>query len=243
MSKKKQETIFVPGLNRHVPVDQIANINPDVDIRDATHFVSIHLTDDIDYNKETEKFTKHSSPGHNSIEFIARGEVEGHFGKHPIRRGMPIDITEIKDDSERYRDGKDYDKVYGTNTVLTKILPVTEEQYRSSFTDARQRKESSDIYNLVSGNCNVFVNDVIQATGIPNINISKLYTGEELKNYGKLVATNILANHGACDTSFTVSESIHTNVADKYKVPEDRILTHPVDPSNPDVRFQNLSYL
>jgi hypothetical protein len=238
--KKKQEevsSIFVPGLNRHVPVDQIANINPDVDIRKAEYFILFHGTEDIKHNEETDEFTRNLSTGHRSIEYIAKGRVDGHFGKYPVRKYLPIDVAKIKDDSKRYEDGQKYDQRYGTSTVHTKILPVIPEQYKASFTEMEKIKESPGIFNVIDANCNDFANNVLKPTGIT---ISDIYTEKELKAQGKLVDVNILANWGACDKPYQVTESILVNVADKYKVPEDRILAHPVDLSNPDVRIYTI---
>ena len=238
MKKKEEEnsSIFVPGLDKDVPVDQIVNINPDVDIRKAEYLILIHGTENIEYNEETKVFTRNLSTGHRSIEFIAKGKIDGHFGKYPAH-GSPIDIAEIKDDSKRYENGKKYDQKYGTNTVHTKIIPVTPEQYKASFTHADKAQESPGIFNVIDNNCNDFANNVLKPTGIK---ISDIYTEKELKAQGKLVDVNILANWGACDKPYQVTESILVNVADKYKVPQDRILSHPVDLSNPDVRIYTI---
>ena len=238
MKKKEEEnsSIFVPGLDKDVPVDQIVNINPDVDIRKAEYFILIHGTENIDYNKETKVFTRNLSTGHRSIEFIAKGKIDGHFGKYPVH-GSPIDIAEIKDDSERYENGQKYDQRYGTSTVHTKIIPVTPEQYKEAFTQADTVQKSPGIFNVIDNNCNDFANNVLKPTGIK---ISDIYTEKELKAQGKLVDVNILANWGACDKPYQVTESILVNVADKYKVPQDRILSHPVDLSNPDVRIYTI---
>jgi len=237
--KKKQEeiaSIFVPGLDKEVPVDQVVNINSEVDIRKAEYFILIHGTENIDYNKETQVFTRNLSTGHRSIEFIAKGKVDGHFGKYP-KHQLPIDIAEIKDDSKRYENGQKYDQKYGTNTVHTKIIPVTPEQYKASFTHADKAQKSPGIFNVIDANCNDFANNVLKPTGIT---ISDIYTEKELKAQGKLVDVNILANWGACDKPYQVTESILVNVADKYKVPQERILSHPVDLSNPDVRIYTI---
>ena len=238
MKKKEEEnsSIFVPGLDKEVPVDQVVNINPEVDIRKAEYFILIHGTENIDYNEETKVFTRNLSTGHRSIEFIAKGKIDGHFGKYPVH-GSPIDLAEIKDDSKRYENGKEYDKLYGTSTVHTKIIPVTPEQYKASFTHADKAQESPGIFNVIDNNCNDFANNVLKPTGIK---ISDIYTEKELKAQGKLVDVNILANWGACDKPYQVTESILVNVADKYKVPQDRILSHPVDFSNPDVRIYTI---
>lgn len=242
--KKEVETIFVPGLNQEVPVDQIFNGNPDVDILDAEYFIVVHRDVKISKNQETEELTRVFSTGHTGAQYInSKGLPQGVFGKQPVHSGWPIDVAKIEDEKARPENLKKYNEEHGANLGDMVYIPVTKEQYLPSYNHMIEEQKSPGSFNVGNDNCNNLVNNAVQKA-IPDLTLGKLFTSAQLQDwgqgwFGRLANINIAVQFGTCDTGHqevvSIFESIDS-IAARNKVPKANILEHPVDPSNPDFK-------
>jgi len=205
------------------------NINPEIDIKSAKHFLAIYHDVALKLNRTEEKLIKDISTGHFYIGLITEEDASS-YGFNPtslidVFGGMGV----VGVENERLARSKRYEEETKEEVLCTKLIPLTYQQYSKANLFVEHNLGIETEYKIGHRDCVDFVQDVYHETGL-SLYFTKVFTKQELLDLGTKVCLKVLSRYGARDIFsdiFTNAELGCSNakeVSNKLNIPVNQVV-------------------